>query len=190
MISNDQIDLLTRLYQDHYGCVAAAVVRFAPNSGCLDDIAQDVYLDFVIGAAKKEWDLEKDIGPLLFQIAKRKAQALWKKERKKRNCPIDGLAERLADDGNEGNETGSEAFLQDQEEIRALKTCMLHLPSKTRAIIEQYYLQGIPVKEIARQQEKTESTIYKFFNRVRLKLRECIAQRLNHGSSPHQSERS
>lgn len=169
--SDSIVDRLTSLFQRHYGLVSAAARRYAPSSDYVDDIVQQVYIEFIRGAIEEKWDIRQDMAPLLYQIAKRRAQNTFRKHRRESNRPFDELAERLlAKDDEEEQENLEQTNLH----LDSLRCCIEKLPPKSRAILEQHYFTGIPMKDIAVQLQQSETSIYRFFFRIRSKLRDCI----------------
>lgn len=168
MNSEDKIDRLTRLFQGHYGLVVGVVRRFAPFADYVDDIIQQVYLEFIEGGLDDKWELDRDVAPLLHLIAKRKAFSMWQEHRKSQNRLFDETVERL----REPMETESRE--REQEKLAALTRCLERLPSKSRAIVEQHYFAGVSMKAIAEEQSKKTTTIHQFFFRIRSVLRACI----------------
>lgn len=177
MIPDETIDFLTSLFQARYGFVVGTVRRYAPSKDLVDDIIQDVYCDFVTGAAEGRWDLQQDVGPLLCQIAKRKAQTQWRQHEQRRRA-VDRIAEHLLESVGRNREKDDKAYERIRSEAAALELCIGKLPPKSRAIVEQHYFNGTAMKIIAEQQETTPATIKNFFYRVRLKLKDCIEQTL------------
>lgn len=176
MDNTDQsIDNLTGLFQSHYGLVLAAARRYSPFADHVDDVVQQVYVEFITGAMKGKWDVKKNIAPLLFQIAKRRAQNLFRELRNKRQSNIDELAEYLTtvDDERRNDLDGIET------KIETLHRCLAKLPSPHRSLVEQHYFEEVPIKEIADQLQKNVETLHRFFSRIRAKLRDCINSSLN-----------
>ena len=152
------------------------VGRYAPTAD-VDDIVQDVYIEFIEGASKGYWDLNRDVGPLLCQIAKRKTQLYWRRQEQQQRG-VGKVAERLLDAVGRNKEKDEEAYEQACSEIAALLHCIEKLSPKSRAIVEQYYFGGITMKVVAEHQNTSAGTVKKFFHRVRLKLKDCIEHTL------------
>lgn len=174
MPKNDHIDYLTGLFQGRYGLVVAAVRYYAPTIANLEDVVQQVYLEFVQGCLEEKWNLDADINPLLFQIAKRRAQnALRQHRREGKFRPLDELAEQLIAAPCEREDPTLDATRQ---KLEAMRRCLDKLPPHARSFVEQHYFNSVPMKEISKQQQKSESAVYRFFFRIRARLRQCILQ--------------
>lgn len=173
MTSNDQFDRLNRLFQTYYGLVVAVVRRYAPTPESADDAMQEVYVDFIRGGMAKKFDLDKNVEPLLYHIAKNHARLLWRKRLRdgKRFRPVEEVLERLLD-----VETTSfpDEYDSLDEQLRLLKECLEKLPSKNREMIEQHYFKDVSMKTLAERQNRNPSTVRHFFYRARLVLKKCI----------------
>ena len=56
----------------------------------------------------------------------------------------------------------------------ALRTCLEKLGEAERQVIQSKYRQRLTVKQIAREQERPASTVYKILNRAMDSLRSCV----------------
>src|SRR5437660_6273702 len=65
-----------QLIEANIGFVHALALRLAPAPGLAEDIAQQVFLEFISKAA--EWDLTKDIKPLLAVMTRHVANRCWR----------------------------------------------------------------------------------------------------------------
>lgn len=173
--NEQQIEYLTGLFQSQYGMIVAAARRYSPLADQIDDIVQQVYVEFVTGALQGKWNMEKNVGPLLFQIAKRRAQNVFREMRKKQNGNIDNLADHLISADIHQNEN----LEWIEQKIETLHRCLEKLPSESRSVIEQHYFEDVSIKNLARQLRKTPETLHRFFSRIREKLRDCIKTSLN-----------
>lgn len=173
MISDDQIELLSDLFRNRYGLVVDAAYRFAPSEDMIDDIVQQTYLDFITQVATKNWDLNRDVGPLLYQIAKRKAQWAWRRRQRENSTPVDQVADVLI-----VSNANDDDWEKNRRKQSALMECIKQLSPKSREMIELHYFEGVSMKEISLEKEVDSSTIRHFISRIRLKLRDCILRSL------------
>lgn len=179
MISREDIETWTRLFQHQYGLVVGAARRYAPAPDLVDDIVQQVYLEFIKGASKGNWDLEKNVGPLLYRITKRQARLFWRDRLKRKNSAIDGILEQLMASTGTLRESESDAYEINAARLETLDQCLDKLPAKSRMIIEQHYFGGMKIKEIGeRMNVKNMSSLYHIMIRIRIKLRQCIERYL------------
>lgn len=178
MISEEDINLIVTQFQDNYGSVVAIVSRYAPRDNSIDDILQEIFIDFFTGFVEKKWHLiprETNLSwrPLLLHIAKRRAQ-LFARKSLQQNRFIDRVAERLRDVSGLAVEKDFDFWDESDLQMDAMKECLDKLPSKSRTLIDQYYFEHASVEKIAKQQMTTPPTIRNFFYRIRIILRQCI----------------
>ena len=173
-MTNDQlIEKATRLFHAQYGLVLGAARRYAPVAADVDDVVQQVYLDFLQGVLEQKWDLERDVGVLLYQIAKRKSQILWRKISQENRHAKYIVANHLIENAVQ-HDSELEEIEYDKIRLQALEHCVEQLPPKTRSVIQRYYFEEISIKEIADDIQQKETTVYSIIFRTRFKLRECI----------------
>ncbi len=65
-------DLLTT----HSGFVRALALKLAPAPGLAEDVAQQVFLEFI--SKEASWDLSRDIRPLLAVMTRNVARRFWR----------------------------------------------------------------------------------------------------------------
>lgn len=171
MITEEKINLIAQQFENHYGIVMGIARRYAPNESVVDDIVQQVFLE-LLETFEEKWDAGRDIGPLLAQMAKRKAQLAWRNQNREMKS-VERIAARLLTVYEE-NETQAENEATYTTELLALKHCLAKLPAKSREMVEEHYFHGIPMNTMADEKQIKQGTIRRFFHRVRLGLRHCL----------------
>lgn len=78
MLSNET--KVAQLVLAHHAFVKALAFKLAPWPGLVDDISQQVFLEFL--AKQERWDLEQDLRPLLATMTRLVAARHWR-ERKR-----------------------------------------------------------------------------------------------------------
>src|SRR5208283_3813965 len=78
MMSNET--KVAQLVLAHHAFVKALAFKLAPWPGLVDDISQQVFLEFL--AKQEKWDLEQDLRPLLATMTRLVAARYWR-ERKR-----------------------------------------------------------------------------------------------------------
>lgn len=63
---------------------------------------------------------------------------------------------------------------REQEYVERLRRCLEQLPAESRALIQQRYYNGMTVKEMARLQNKTETSVAVALFRIREVLRQAM----------------
>lgn len=173
MNRTDDLETLIRTFQSHYDLLVTVAVRYAPAPDLVYDIVQQAFVDFVEGMRKNPKDLsEIKIVPFLYEITKNRAIKHWAEQRKKRPEVLQRVGQRLAAQIREDEE-------QQNDEIRFLRDCIKRIPLQGQRLIEQHYLDGLSMEEIARRERRKAATIRQMFCRIRLQLRKCIQKKLD-----------
>ena len=162
---------IARLVEAHAGFVRATALRFAPAPGVADDIAQQVFLEFV--AKADEWDLTRDVRPLFVGITRNIARRAWRDYIRALPTHSRELAEHIRHLA-EGEETTSYS----PEHFLILKRCVEKLPAKSRRLVELHYYLEIASVEIAAQTAMTADAVRRALFRLREQLRRCIRSSL------------
>src|SRR5437773_12085065 len=69
---------LNQLIEANTGFVHSLALRLAPAPGMAEDIAQQVFLELIAKAA--QWDLTRDIKPLLAGMTRNVARRCWREK--------------------------------------------------------------------------------------------------------------
>lgn len=158
-------------FMQHYGLVRAMAVRFAPWPGLVDDVFQQVFLEFMQGVDR--WDLEKDLRPLLTEMTRRVGLWYWRQSLKTQSNAMQRLAEHIRS-VTETEETGTW-----EEEADVLRVCLTRLPKESRELLDLYYFQQVPTETIAERLSMKPDTVRRALSRVRDKLRNCVRLSIN-----------
>lgn len=177
------IDQAARLFESRYDLILETAYRYAPDAGLAHDIAQQSYLSFIHGVQEKNWDLERDVAPLLRAIVKNVAMNVWKQRKKHAPEALRRVHERLLRFFEETTDLGSVEDKVGIDRLEALKSCMEKLTLRSRQFLEQHYHQGTTMEEIGLQNNVPPNTIRQMFCRLRAKLRDCIEQTLHRNES-------
>ena len=165
---------VARLVLAHHAFVKALAFKLAPWPGLVDDISQQVFLEFL--AKQEKWNLEQDLRPLLATMTRHVAARHWRE--RKRTMPE--VMRELADYVRELAEA-REAPAYGDEKMAALRMCVQKLPDKGRTLLELYYDAGISTVDIAAQMEMNPDAVCQALCRLRGKLRDCIGRTLSQG---------
>jgi RNA polymerase sigma-70 factor (ECF subfamily) len=151
----------------HAGFVRALALRFAPAPGLAEDIAQQVFLEFLAKAA--QWDLTRDVQPLLAGMTRNVARRCWRDYTHKLPEQTRELAEHiraLAED--------QDVCWHDEEEASALRQCLDRLPDKSRQLVELHYFLDLTSVDIAARMAMNADAVRRALFRLRAQLRKCI----------------
>lgn len=163
-----------QLFLTHHDFVKGVALKYAPWPGLMEDIAQQVFLEFM--SKESRWDLEKDLRPLLATMTRHVAMRLWRDRTREKPEVVQKLADHIRLLAAE-----RELPPRYEEEIGVLRHCLQKLPEKSRELIQLYYYSDVSTPEIAAQLEMKTDTVCRALSRVRDKLRECIQRDLNEG---------
>ena len=151
----------------HDGFVRALALRLAPAPGLAQDIAQQVFLEFIAKAT--EWDLTRDIKPLLAVMTRHVASRCWRD----RMRALPEVQRELADHIRLLAEARDTAWF-DEEEKAVLTRCLDRLPKKSRRLIDLHYYLDVSSVEIALQMDMKADAVRRALFRLREQLRRCV----------------
>ncbi len=158
-----------QVFLSHHDFVKGVALKYAPWPGLMDDIAQQVFLEFM--AKESKWDLSTDIRPLLATMTRHIALRLWRERTRQQPEVVQKLADHIRLLAEE-----RETPPRYEYEIGLLRSCLQKLPDKSRELVEFYYYNNVSTAEIAEQVNMKADTVCRALSRVRENLRECIRQ--------------
>jgi RNA polymerase sigma factor (sigma-70 family) len=175
---NTQETRAAQIFLTHHDFVKGVALKYAPWPGLMEDIAQQVFLEFM--AKEQRWDLENDLRPLLATMTRHVAMRLWRDRTRQRPEVVQKLADHIRLLAEE-----SELPPRYEEEVGLLRGCLKKLPEKSRDLIQMYYYSDVSTPQIAEQLEMKADTVCRALSRVREKLRECIQRQIQQGGAAH-----
>ncbi|MBB5040370.1 RNA polymerase sigma factor [Prosthecobacter dejongeii] len=175
---NTQETRAAQIFLTHHDFVKGVALKYAPWPGLMEDIAQQVFLEFM--AKEQRWDLENDLRPLLATMTRHVAMRLWRDRTRQRPEVVQKLADHIRLLAEE-----SELPPRYEEEVGLLRECLQKLPEKSRDLIQMYYYSDVSTPQIAEQLEMKADTVCRALSRVREKLRECIQRQIQQGGAAH-----
>lgn len=167
-----------QVFLAHHDFVKGVALKYAPWPGLMEDITQQVFLEFM--AKESKWDLSSDARPLLATMTRHIAMRLWRERTRQQPDMVQKLADHIRLLAEE-----REMPPRYEDEVRVLRTCLQKLPQKSRELVELYYYDDVGTPQIAEQIQMKADTVCRALSRVREKLRECIEQNLNQGGHAH-----
>ena len=147
--------------------VHALALRLAPGPGLAEDIAQQVFLEFL--SKSGEWDLTIDIKPLLAGMTRNVARRCWRE----RMHTLPEVQQELAEHIRQLAETRETDWFG-EEEKSLLRRCLDGLPAKSRRLIDSHYYLGLTSVEIAQQMNINSDAVRRALFRLRQQLRKCV----------------
>ena len=167
-----------QVFLAHHDFVRGVALKYAPWPGLMEDIAQQVFLEFM--AKESQWDLSTDAHPLLATMTRHIAMRQWRERTRQQPEVVQKLADHIRLLAEE-----REAPPRYEDEISVLRNCLQKLPEKSRELVELYYYNDIGTPQIADQIRMKADTVCRALSRVREKLRECIERSTNQGGAAH-----
>jgi len=175
---NDPDGKAAKVFLAEHGFVRAIALRSAPWPDLVDDIVQQVFLEFMRKASK--WDLEKEIRPLLATMTRMVAMRHWRTATRGKEETVRQLAEHLRGLAEtEEDQPGLETC-----DLANLHRCIRDLPDRSRTIVELHYFNGLSTREIGEELEMKPDTVCRAMSRVRDALRQCL-RKAQIQSMPH-----
>src|SRR5262245_27907616 len=120
----EQQPRIAEIIEGHGHFVRSLALRLAPVPSLVEDIAQQVFLEFV--AKGDQWDLNRDVKPLLATMTRNVALRCWRERTRAMSAEMRGLADHIRALAEE-----SEVEWYRPEEQTALRQCLEQLPEKS-----------------------------------------------------------
>jgi RNA polymerase sigma-70 factor (ECF subfamily) len=165
-----------RLVALHEGMVFNLAARLLGDSEEARDVAQEVFLQVfrTLGRFEGRSTLKTWIYRIVVNQC-RNRQRWWKRRRRERSCPIDGLGPadeaRLAERGPEGPDTRFER----RERARRVQRALERIRFEHRAVLLLREVEGLSCEEIAGTLSLPEGTVKSRLSRAREALRAALA---------------
>ncbi len=155
----------------HSGFVKSLAVQLAPWPGLADDIAQQVFLEFL--SKEGRWDLTNDPKPLLAKMTRHVAMRCWREKTRQLPEVLRQLAEHVRELAEQ-----SELAPRWEDETVALRKCLESLPKKSRTLVDLHYFGKISTPDIAKELSMKTEAVRQAICRIRSSLRQCIESTL------------
>lgn len=175
---NTQETHAAQVFLTHHDFVKGVALKYAPWPGLMDDITQQVFLEFM--AKESRWDLSKDARPLLATMTRHVAMRLWRERTREQPEVVQKLADHIRLLAEE-----RDLPPRYEEEVGVLRSCLQKLPEKSRELVNLYYYNEVGTPDIASQLDMKADTVCRALSRVRDKLRDCIQSSLTKGEHAH-----
>jgi RNA polymerase sigma-70 factor (ECF subfamily) len=151
-IRHGSLDALGLLYDRHRRMVYRTAVAITGDAEAAADLLQDVFLRLYRFADRI--DVDRPLEPWLYRMTANLAYT-WVKRHSRWYRPLEDIAEWLA-----GSKKHSPHHLAEvDEESRQVQQAIAALPLSQRVVIALYYINDLPLQEIAEILEIPEGTI-------------------------------
>lgn len=141
-----------KIYRDNYKYVCNVIKSKTDNKNDIDLIANDVFLQ--VNKVLSTIQIDKDIKPFLFQIAKNKVVDFYRSEFKHSYKTTDKVSDFIDEKGNEYRPTiAPKSYdsnqVENQELNDKINSEIAKLGTNANDILTMYYIDGMKYKEIA-----------------------------------------
>ena len=163
-----------RLWMRHEPELLAFVRACCPKAQEVDDVMQEVS----IAALRKFSTLDDHdaFGPWACLIARYELLSARRRIARDRLVLSEDILELLADEGTQ------ELPLR-QRQLKVLDQCVEKLPRERRDLALAAYAKDTTIREMARQLQRTEGSLYQLLARIRMELHRCMTLALAGGDS-------
>ena len=168
----DEEDEFVRLFIEHQTVLRAFIVSLLPGCQEVDDIFQDVSL--TIWKNRSRYEPNTHFKAWIFALARFRVLSYWRDlQRNKESSLPENLLDVLAKEADENIQLNA---IQDQ--VKALRHCMLGLRQEDRGLILQRYWRKIPFAALAKDSSRSVNSLKVSLHRIRKQLRHCVKKRL------------
>jgi RNA polymerase sigma-70 factor (ECF subfamily) len=142
----------------------------------VDDVAQDVYVEFYKNISKVPADVEPE--RWLKGIARNICLNYIRKNARRGRLQREAISSLLAEAEVAANTAGNAGPIHS-----ALDNCFEKLPEKNKQLLQMKYQNDLPSETIAAKLQKTAEAIRVSLHRIRANLRECIQRSQEHAEA-------
>lgn len=161
-----------RLLEEHAACIRGYLAQQLPSLGDVDDVAQEVFLAALRGAASYRG--EGGLRSWLLGIARLRALDLLRtRARRREKSGEHELVERLRERALARLEDADEQ-LRRARRLDALRDCLQRLAERPRRLVERFYFRGETAEKLAEEIGRSASAIRMTLLRLRGVLRRCV----------------
>ncbi len=159
------VEQFQALLTAHYPRVYNYVRRLVRDAAAAEDLTQEAFLK--AWRAFDHFDPARPFAPWIFQIARRLALDAWRRR------PASSLPEGPAEISSPGPDP--EALAQAAETGARVETALASLPEPQRTAAFLYYIEDLPLEELAKVLGKSVRAATSLLHRARLNLRAKLA---------------
>lgn len=160
------VELVSRHRTQVLGYLFALVRNFGESEEFFQQLTLTLWQRF------DEYDETTDFGKWACANARYLVANHWRRERRKTAYLNERASELLAE-----METNDRATLGERRR-EALGECMEQLPNKEQSLLEDFYVEQSPAKDIALKRGLTAQSVHNALSRIRRMLFDCIGRKL------------
>lgn len=170
---------IVRMFLARNEMMCSIAKRYVPAPDLVQDVLQQVFIDFLHAVDKNDWTESTDLNPILNRMTRNRAVELWRKRRKEFSVDFQDIADTLLDAYVEpfGENDSGESNMS--KRLNVLRNCVRSLPIKSRELLEEHYGKGVSIKQVAEKRNAKPNSVRQIFSRLRVKLKQCIRKNLS-----------
>ncbi len=166
-------DDFERILRDTQGLIRAHIAGMGVRSDEVDDVAQEVYLDFAQHPERRPPEVE--VLRWLRGMARNCCHEYFRRRARAAKHLV-AISDTLsADDLAQGAEGDNELA---EAKIAALRQCMERLNQPHRDLLNRYYQDGQSAEDLATAQGRSVGAVHMVLSRLRETLRRCLLGQL------------
>jgi RNA polymerase sigma factor (sigma-70 family) len=156
-------------------------LAFIRASGCGRETALDVFQDVCVLAVEKREQIQDEQHLLAWlRVASRlRAKSVLRKARQDHRVLSQAVHDLLEPHWRRHDSVRDSALAE------ALRHCMQSLNEKAVRLLRSRYFDGLPVEEVARQENRPVGSVYVTFSRIHSELSDCVFRRIAKRSMAH-----
>jgi RNA polymerase sigma-70 factor (ECF subfamily) len=159
-------DDFERILRETQGLIRAHIAGMGVRSDEIDDVAQEVYLDYAQHPERRPPDVE--VLRWLRGMARNCCHEYFRRRARQSRHLVD-ICDTISDD----HEQHGDDELQDAK-LSALHRCLERLNQPHRELLTSYYHDGRSAEDLAAAQGRTVGAVHMVLSRLRDTLRRCL----------------
>jgi RNA polymerase sigma-70 factor (ECF subfamily) len=169
--STSSEDDFERILRDTQGLIRAHIAGMGVRSDEVDDVAQEVYLDFAQNPERRPPDVE--VLRWLRGMARNCCHEYFRRRARQAKHLV-AISDTLsAEDQSQGSDNELE-----EAKLAALRQCMERLNQPHRDLLNRYYQDGLSAEDLANAQGRSVGAVHMVLSRLRETLRRCLLGQL------------
>jgi RNA polymerase sigma-70 factor (ECF subfamily) len=164
-------DDFDRILRDTQGLIRAHIAGMGVRSDEVDDVAQEVYLDFAQHPERRPPEVE--VLRWLRGMARNCCHEYFRRRARQAKHLV-AISDTLSAE-DESQSSGNEL---EEAKIAALRQCMERLNQPHRDLLNRYYQEGQSAEELANAQGRSVGAVHMVLSRLRETLRRCLLGQL------------
>jgi RNA polymerase sigma-70 factor (ECF subfamily) len=162
--SEDLHERFMRLFLAHEPALLRSVLVFVPHRADARDIVQETAV--ALWRHFPEYDRERPFLNWACGFARIEVRRFLRTRQRRAQLSEAAAAALMTEDD------AGPAWNEDRE--RRLQSCRERLAPAQRQLLDEYYINELPVAELARRHARSEEAVYKMLQRIRHALLECM----------------